>query len=213
MWPLSRFDFEGTREAVKYALRDLDTLEAAMKFCGQHRSVIQGGGSLGVFPKYLARTFRAVYTFEPDPEIFLKLCRNVPEPNVIKLQAAMGVERNKIKTLTARRDGKTNIHEGITHIIKDEPGIIPTLQIDDLNVIGCDLLVLDLEGWEPWALIGAEETIGRCRPVIMIEINKSLGFYKDFTQEGVRGMLVMRGYKFHSRLHSDEIWLPKERSK
>ena len=48
-------------------------------------------------------------------------------------------------------------------------GIIPTMLIDDLNLPGCDLIQLDLEGYEFYALQGGIETIKKYNPVIVIE--------------------------------------------
>ena len=41
--------------------------------------------------------------------------------------------------------------------------------IDDLNLPGCDLIQLDLEGYEFYALQGGIETIKKHKPVIVIE--------------------------------------------
>ena len=107
-----------------------------------------------------------------------------------------------------RRDDKPDAHEGITHVAG--PGSIPTLRLDDLELPHCDLLSLDLEGWELYALQGAVDTIRRTRPVISCEINKNLAFV-GIAPEDVRGLLSDLGYRFVAQRESDEFWLPVER--
>jgi len=43
------------------------------------------------------------------------------------------------------------------------------MTIDDLGLDACDLIQLDVEGFEAKVLQGASQTITRCRPVIMVE--------------------------------------------
>jgi hypothetical protein len=46
---------------------------------------------------------------------------------------------------------------------------IPMITIDSLGLDDIDLMQLDLEGFEYDALVGARETIERCKPVIIVE--------------------------------------------
>ncbi len=195
----------GTALALKYARRDLPVLDAAVALCSGRTAAIQAGGCLGVYPKHLAQSFDTVYTFEPSASLFQLLATNAPEPNIIKLQAALGCARDLVGTCQVRRDGKAGNHEGITHIVPG--GSVPTLRIDDLALPICDLIQLDLEGWELYALRGAAETIQRCRPVVLVEINKGIEFV-GFRPEDVRNYLYAAGYQFLWRQHSDEAWVP-----
>jgi hypothetical protein len=46
---------------------------------------------------------------------------------------------------------------------------IPMLAIDSLNLDACDLIQLDVEGYEQFAIQGARRTIEAHRPVIIAE--------------------------------------------
>lgn len=203
-----RVGLRGSDEQLRLCKRDLPTLQAAEKLTLQRRVAVQAGGNLGVFPKHLARSFGAVYTFEPSQELFPILVANATEPNILRYQAALGFHREMVGTSRVRRDGKPNNHEGITHI--SGPGPIPTLRLDDFKFPVCDLLQLDLEGWDLYALQGAVETIARCRPVLMVEINKNAAFV-GLNEDEIRAYVRSLGYRFVSRLHSDEIYVPIER--
>lgn len=199
--------FAGSPEGLKWNRRDLPNLDAVVARVPQKRVAVQAGGNLGIFPKRLAETFDVVYTFEPSATLFPLMCRNAPEPNIIRFQAALGYYRKLVSTSQVRRDGKGNPHEGITHVSGDGP--IPTMRIDDLQLPVCDLIQLDLEGFELYALTGAFETLARCRPVLCVEINKSLGFM-GITQDDVRKRIADAGYRFVERRQSDEVFVPME---
>ena len=201
-------DFRGSRLGLKWNRRDLPNLDRVIAHVPKKRVAVQAGGNLGIFPKRLAMVFETVYTFEPEPNLFVKLCHNAPESNIIKIQAALGDSHKGVRMSGKRRDGKPDTHEGITHVAGDGP--IPTLRLDDLELTVVDLIQLDLEGWELYALRGARDTIRRCRPVLCVEINKSLGFV-GIQKEVVRDLIVdVFGYVPIARLQSDDVYLPKE---
>lgn len=130
-----------------------------------HRSAVQAGGHIGVFPQFLSLDFKHVYTFEPDWENFQCLVRNADAKNVFATRAALGaVHGCKELRVQPRNTGG--------HQMSHKDGDVPMLRIDDLGLDDCDLLMLDLEGYEFFALLGATETIMRCKPLIIVEQNK-----------------------------------------
>lgn len=199
--------FKGSAEALKWNRRDLTGLDAVIARTPGRTAAIQAGANLGIFPKRLAASFKTVYTFEPAADLFAILMHNAPERNILKYQAALGDVRRTVGVSRVRRDGKANCHEGITHVAGN--GNIPTLRIDDLGLKVCDLICLDLEGWELYALRGAVETIHRCRPVLCVEVNKNqefVGIRRDFLRDAVKAL----GYRFAETLRSDEVYVPAE---
>ncbi|MFZ8899817.1 MAG: FkbM family methyltransferase, partial [Alphaproteobacteria bacterium] len=111
----------------------------------QGRSVcIQAGGNVGVFPKILAKSFNAVYTWEPDPENFTCLAMNCPEPNIVKFNAALGSHPDMIHVGSPNRQHNNNC--GAYQVLGK--GIYPTMLVDDLALPACDLIYLDIEGFE-----------------------------------------------------------------
>jgi FkbM family methyltransferase len=204
-WQWSRF--QGSAEALKWNRRDLDSLAQVLAIVPGRTAAVQAGGNLGVFPKALARVFQTVYTFEPAPDCFAALMANAPEKNIVKLQAALGDTARLVNVSRDRRDGKPNPHEGITHV--HGVGVLPMLELDNLCLPVVDLLYLDLEGYELFALWGAVETVLRCRPVIAVEINKSIGFY-GYTPDDVRQWITAREYRPVFTTRADEVFVPKE---
>lgn len=139
----------------------LPDLHAALTHVTGRGVCVQAGGNMGVWPKALAYEFAAVYTFEPDPLNFRCLCANVPEENVFKFNAAVGTGHEGCRGMA--RTSNCGAH------YLDGPGGIPVLTIDALGLPQCDFIQLDVEGYEPEALVGGRDTIQAYHPVIMIE--------------------------------------------
>lgn len=152
-------------KSVNAALAQVHELEEAIKYCTKFNVAVQAGGNCGIFPRYLAKKFKYVYTFEPDSENFFCLVHNATAENIIKFQAAVGMKDHPPVGLVCDRK-----NAGAYHV--KESGVIPVISIDHLRLPACDLLQLDIEGYELFALKGAEETIRKYSPVIMIEHKK-----------------------------------------
>jgi FkbM family methyltransferase len=153
---------------VKHELAEIPEL---LSFCSNRRTCVQAGGNGGLWVDELAKEFQSVITFEPDSINFRCLVHNVARDNVVFMRAALG---SVAKTVGVDRwCGERNVG---AHRI-GEGGIVPTIRLDDMNLQDVDLLQLDIEGFELFALNGAEQTIARCKPVISVELRNHAGFY------------------------------------
>lgn len=199
--------FRGSTLGLKWNRRNLASLAAVLELVPRRRVAVQAGGNLGIFPKALSAVFTTVYTFEPSPDLFRLLMTNAPEPNIIKFQAALGDAPKLVGLSRERRDGKPATHEGITHVAG--AGVFPTLPLDAFRFPVCDLLYLDVEGYELFTLWGAKDTIRRCRPVIAVEINRGIEFV-GHTGDDVRTCLENFGYTRRGGVQSDEFFVPTE---
>lgn len=155
LWP------EMDRGAAAAVFRTITDLDIAYRYCAKFDVAIQAGGNCGVWPAAMGLKFKTVYTFEPDPVNFRCLCANAPAGNVIKFNAALGIARGTV--------GMTQRPDNCGALQIDGVGSIPTIRIDDLGLEVCDLIYLDIEGFELAALRGGRQTIDRCRPVIAVE--------------------------------------------
>lgn len=165
---------------------------------------IQAGGNGGLWVRPLAQAFRHVYTFEPDPLMFRCLVHNIDRDNVTFLNAAVGGGEARAPVVM---DRYIPGNPGANRIAPANAGVIPTLRIDDLRVTRCDLIQLDIEGYEYQALTGAEQTITKYRPVICIELRMHSGHFGS-SDEQIRELLRWHDYKCHKRMNFDEFWTP-----
>lgn len=200
LWPLRDKELLLVDDWVK-------DLEVALKHVKQRRVAFQAGGACGTWPAALAQKFDLVYTMEPDPLNFTCLCSNLNRDaeKVIRLQAAIGREHGLVDV--NRTDYPENV--GAQYVDPSLPGIVPMLRLDDLELQVLDFLALDVEGWEAAALEGGEETIRRCKPVVMIEAKP----LKQMSKLGVRAetagnLLLKWGYKRVDGVHRDVVYAP-----
>jgi len=168
----------------------------------QKRVIVQAGGNAGFYVKQYAEMFEKVYTFEPDPVSFYCLNLNVTTPNVFKYQACLGNEHKCVKlnnTYYSQGEG----HGGSHVILNQEGSETPNFKIDDLNLSICDLIHLDIEGFEKFAILGAIDTIVKCKPVIVIEDFAPWKERYDSNLGQIEELLFAMGYKFIDKVTGD----------
>jgi hypothetical protein len=97
---------------------------------------------------------------------------------------------------------------GGVHIAGD--GYIPSIKIDDLNLTDCNLIQLDVEGYELNALLGGIKTIKKYKPVLCIEFcEKWLNRYNS-TSENVLAFLKEINYIQVGEYGADKIFICNE---
>lgn len=152
-------------EACHRVCYDLNGAEIASSYCEKHDLVIQAGGNVGVWPRFLRGMFSNVWTFEPSTENYNLMLKNLSGVDVRMWNAALGRRQGRCSmTLNPRNCGDDRTGPG-----KE----IEVLAIDDLGV-NPDLIYLDVQGDELGVLEGAVQTLGRCSPVVAIEHDRSL---------------------------------------
>ena len=152
------------REGRFGALTDVRQMGAFLEHVKSREVVVQAGGNVGVYPAYLAKQFQYVHTFEPDPENYACLIKNIAtcEGNIRTYNAALGAEEGVCGVSLEVADNC-----GTVRINGD--GNIPMRTIDAMELPACDLIWLDIEGYELQALKGAEKTVEKFWPAIIIE--------------------------------------------
>lgn len=186
----------------------------AVARCTQFRTAVDVGGHIGLWSMQMVKQFRTVHAFEPvaaHRECFVKNVPNVTVDGVIDAPS-----------IDSARDVNVHLHacalgdHEASIKIKTEPtssgdsrvdgdGDIPMHTLDSFNLQNVDFCKLDTEGYELFVIRGAEETIKRCRPVMIVEQKghgmKFFGFRKE---EGVE-LLESWGMKRAANLSGDWI--------
>jgi FkbM family methyltransferase len=179
-----------------------DNLGAALKYVKNKNVVIQAGGYTGIWPVWLSREFRRVYTFEPEINNFRALVANCPYQNVFAFRAFLGNERDFVSILD-------NCHSGSCRV-NVASGPIPVMVIDEFGFDACDLIQLDVERYEFPILYGARETIQKYKPIIMVEaLSKRPTDPYPFTYDDVISLMDTMDYKILHKVNKDVIWGPK----
>lgn len=149
----------------KYIKEDWHPLKnVILKHVDKMDVCVQAGGHQGMYPRLLHNHFKKVYTFEADPVNFYYLEKNCWQENIIKINAAVGAYERKVSLY------RWNEHNtGCIVPQNNDNGDIPVVTIDSLNLEQCDLIQLDVERYEMFALMGAMKTIEKFRPLITCE--------------------------------------------
>lgn len=172
------------------------------KFVKENNIVLQAGGHAGMYPHQYSKIFKQVITCEPEPHNFYCLEKNVLSENVLKKNCALGERSGTIK-MSHPKSKKVN-----TGCFKvDGDGDIPMITIDSLNLTDCNLIHLDLEGYELFALKGAINTIQKFKPVIVLETNNcclTFGYTIDQLNQWIKDTL---NYKILEKLEDDTIYI------
>jgi FkbM family methyltransferase len=213
---LGRRLFETSYATYKFHL-EAPGLRALRQHLAPDAWVIDVGANIGIFTLEFARWVRGsgrVIAIEPEGANYRRLLERLGDselgPLVLPHQAA-ATDRDGPVRLQVRPE-----HPG-DHRLTDGAGIeIPGVRLDTLvgdagyPVIG--LLKIDVQGAEERVLLGARDTILRCRPVILIEIDE--GALRDLGSSSARvlDLLGEHGYRLHvgdrhgvSRLAAGEV--------
>lgn len=196
-------------KCAKVVFRMASDLDVILKFVPGRDVVVQAGGNCGVWPRALAPLFKQVLTFEPDPMNYTCLRHNTKDfGNVIQYNMALGHEAGYGEMFTPSHETDNcgalqfDVNGLGSTTVKDA---IQMVRLDSLGLQTCDLLYLDIEGFEHMALRGSLETIKRCKPVIVIE-DKGLSERYGYKQGEAFEVIQPLGYKVVQRIHKDVVF-------
>jgi FkbM family methyltransferase len=177
-------------------------------------TVIDAGAHIGVHTMALARLVGPrgrVYAFEPQRKVFRELVFNLrlnAIDNVVPLRYALGHTAG-----IAEMDPAVSGNEGGTPLGKggDRVEVRP---LDSFGFRNVSLIKVDVEHFEDFLLEGAQLTIARNRPAILIEIMG--GFLYDQAPpdikakiDATRARLQAMGYTVHHLYFHDYLALPR----
>lgn len=148
-----------SRLNAEFTFNDINTL---MSKCSNKRTAIQAGGNVGIWPIEFSKHFDKVISFEPDALNFECMVKNTENINNLHIyNAALGHESGSASL------ERVSYNCGAHYLKGGQEFVIMT--IDSLDLDSCDLIQLDVEGYELNALKGAKKTIDAFHPVIMVE--------------------------------------------
>jgi len=138
-------------------------IQATLEICRARRLAVDVGAHVGFWSYYLALAFQSVHAFEPADLLAFCFERNVRAKNVVLHRVALGEEEASVRIETVADN------TGATHVVPAAQGGVRMRRLDDYKLENVDLLKVDVEGYERHVLAGARETLGRCKPVVIVE--------------------------------------------
>lgn len=177
-----------------------DHLLECFNYIEHFRTAVDGGAHVGVWSIIMALRFKEVFAYEPSEANFECLVENTKDvPNITTIQAALGS-----KSLRGSLHPPVNPgNSGASWIMVGDDFDIRTLDSEKLTDV--DFIKLDVEGFEPFAIDGAMETIQRDHPVILVEQKPiTARFGMDYREAG--RILEEIGYQLKTTLNNDFIY-------
>lgn len=185
-------------------------IEAACRHVRQFELAVQAGAHIGAWAALLAAKFGQVHCFEPDPNNKRCAERNLAALTNVKLHTVgLGDKAAELRwSRSLSNSGKMKIDvlgrgKGRTPVEE----FVPVITLDGLALPACDFLALDIEGYELAALRGAQGTVKRFRPVILVEDLPHAAWH-GLPLDGVRNWMAGNGYREAERIDDDVIWVP-----
>lgn len=144
----------------------VDHLQEAFKHVRAWDVAVDVGSHVGFWSSEMAQRFKTVYAFEPSPVTYDCFLKNMADcDNVIARNVAVGDQPGRCRM---QSDSLREENSGSAYIVLDQ-GDIEIVRLDDLGIPACDLLKVDVEGYELRVLQGAKGLIRAHWPVIIME--------------------------------------------
>jgi FkbM family methyltransferase len=163
-------------------------LERALQLlpADRRRRAVDIGAHVGLWSMQLVKHFQFVFAFEPNPVVADLWRWNVTAKNALLRRVALGKAEATVGLKIF--DG----HSGHTQVCG--AGDVPMTTLDHFGFVDVDLIKIDVEGLEASVVKGAEETILRCRPVMVVE-QKGEDARMGLKRDGALGYLQGLGMK------------------
>jgi FkbM family methyltransferase len=183
-------------------------LDIALGFVKNFTTAIDGGANYGIMSYNLNSKFSKIYAFEVDTPVRECLKKNVEKfqlDNVVVCDCGLSDKEELVALNYLKNTFGTYINKEVSGT-----NICKTLDSFELTEVG--FIKLDCEGYEPYILRGAEQTIKKYKPVILMEEkNYSKRYYGEEGNLAVE-LLLGWGYTMEVSWPKDCVMVYKEKS-
>jgi FkbM family methyltransferase len=168
------------------------------------RRALDVGANRGMYSYTLADLFEEVVAFEPQRVLADELAafarasgRSIRVENcglsdlTGELEFRVPLLKGRMRTSVVRGCGSLEGCDGPCETLH-----VAVKRLDDFAFEDVDFIKIDVEGHELQVLEGGRETLGRCRPVVLAEVDH---------HEGVFGFMRALGYRVEF-LRDDALW-------
>lgn len=195
---------------LRAVIDDVNDVEGLVdRHCKNRRMVFQAGAACGIFPYRLASLFDSVVTMEPLQDNFQCAWRNFKDIDKMRFfNGAVGSGEEK-QGMSMKQHPREQNNAG-SFQLDYTPGDVIMFTIDEIvaNTDHCDLIMLDLEGYELHAVQGGKRIIDRDRPVIVVEdkgLSQKFGHGKNVVIEYLESQ---HGYSVAEKIKRDVVMIP-----
>ena len=193
------------RSVELYGQYQAEELKLFNKYVQKGDTVLDIGANIGTHTLWFANQVGNtgwVGAFEPQRLVFQALCANMALnsiQNVDCRQLGVGSLRRLVKVpplnpLVENNFGGLSIQD---HMEGEDVAICP---IDDMGLVRCDFMKIDVEGMEPEVLQGGMNTIVKTRPIIYLELDRD---------ENIKFVeIILEELKYKAERHNPPLYSP-----
>jgi len=192
-------------------------IEATLRNCSSFRRCVEQGSHIGLWTTHLQDRFDYVECFEPVGRLRECWMRNVEMDERVRLYSmALGNEPGFVSMLSnLYASGDSYLSEAkdrrniAGHVAEFADANVERRTIDSFEFSDVDLIKLDAEGYEELIARGAEQTIRRWRPTIVIEQKRDMACKFGLKPQGGVEYLKSLGYRVADILAGDYVMVPQ----
>ena len=161
----------------------------SIELCSKRGTALDIGANVGLWGRDLVDNFAKVVAFEPVAVFRECLEKNVSGPNFFISPLALGDHDTQATMII------TEGNSGHSHLDPATLGTgdVQVVKLDNLNIDNVDYIKIDCEGYEYRVLQGAEQTVKRWRPIMVIEQKPHDAYSKDYGQFAAIALLESWG--------------------
>ena len=180
-----------------------EALELTLQHCVGRDLVVDIGANIGLFATRFSTLFRSVVCFEPVTAVHDCLRLNTQHAENITIHKT-GLGDHPGTAMISVPAASANCGQySMVDFVEDTEAtseIVPVQRLDDFD-LRPDLIKMDVQGYEPWVLQGATQTLINCSPVLMLEVEGK-------TVRGqIQAVLAPMGYSPVAAVRHDQIWI------
>lgn len=175
--------------------QDRNMLPIVLRHISKGDVVIDCGGYIGDMTIAFAKAVHnggVVIAFEPSKDAFECLVYNMQDVShiVVCVNKGLGSENKRMSIQ------KVETNDGMNYLVDGDD--IEVIRLDDYKLVRLDFMKIDCEGHELEVLKGAEKTIEKFRPKMLIEINQMTLERSGISRQDIYKWLRQRGYKIEN---------------
>ena len=150
----------------------------SIELCNNRTLALDIGANVGLWSRDFVGSFKRGIAFEPVALFRECLEHNVQGKNFEVQPIALG-DQDTQGTMIITEDNSGHSHLDPATM---GTGNVQVVRLDTLNFLDVSYIKIDCEGYEYRILQGAEQTIRRCRPVVVIEQKPHDAYSKQYGQ-------------------------------
>ena len=173
----------------------------SIELCSKRGTALDIGANVGLWSRDLVDNFAKVVAFEPVAVFRECLEKNVVGDNFFISPLALG-DHDTLATMIITEGNSGHSHLDPTTL---GTGDVQVVKLDNLNIENVDYIKIDCEGYEYRVLQGAEQTVKRWRPIMVIEQKPHDAYSKDYGQFAAIALLESWGMIKLDQIRDDWI--------